>query len=194
MDRPQLILDVGGVLLTNLSPFWEELAIHANVPYEQLRSRYKQEMSKALWSGSVTEKEFWIWLCRHFPSIDREHARSLLHKQLKPLPAMERLPDWSERSDIHILSNHRIEWITPALKPIAKYVKSFTVSSEVGYFKPHSAIYAQAQKRLNGRHFVLFVDDQKMNLRQAAQLGWKTLMADEAGKWIEDVTRMLKEQ
>lgn len=192
MEKPQLILDIGGVLLTNLSPFWVELASHANIPYEQMRSRYKLQMSEALWAGRVTENEFWTWLGREYATIDLDYAINRLQANLKPLPAFDLLPMWSEYADIHVLSNHRVEWITPALQPVIKHVKSLTISSEAGHFKPHPPIYEHAKRQLNGSRSVLFVDDQSKNLQYAAQLGWDTLLADEAGLWIDTVSLQLK--
>lgn len=186
-NRPQLVLDIGGVLAANLSSFWEELAAHAQVPYDQLRARYKQEMSEALWSGKVTEEEFWSWLSAGFPAIQNEHARTLLRSILKPLPAMEYLPLWSQFADIHLLSNHRAEWVLPLFLDVQKHLSSITISSEVGFFKPHPRIYSTAQTQLKNSQKVLFVDDQEKNLQQAALLGWDTLLADPEGNWTKEV-------
>jgi putative hydrolase of the HAD superfamily len=194
MAKPQLILDIGGVLVTNFSPiFWQELAARALVTYELLTAGFKQDLRQSLWSGEITEEAFWSGLCGRFPSIDREQARAMLQSNLKPLPALEQIPTWSRYADIHLLSNHRIEWIAPFLLPYQDYIKSMTISSSAGYCKPSPEIFALAASHLHTHTNILFVDDQDKNIEQAALLGWKTLLADPQGGWIAKVMPLLSE-
>jgi putative hydrolase of the HAD superfamily len=39
---------------------------------------------------------------------------------------------------------------------------------------------------------VLFIDDQINNLKEANNLGWNTLIADEKGEWAKQVTLYLQ--
>ncbi|MWC27949.1 HAD family hydrolase [Paenibacillus sp. MMS18-CY102] len=192
LPKPQLILDVGGVLLTNLSPgFWTELAETSIVPYETLRASYKQEVRDGLWSGAITELQFWQWAAKHIPELTPEDGRQLILKHLIRLPAVEQLQAWSRMADIHILSNHREEWLSPKLADIRQSITSWTVSSESGSFKPNMPIYEKAAAQLAGPGPILFVDDSRANLAQAHKLGWSTLWADPDSVWIESVVPLL---
>jgi HAD superfamily hydrolase (TIGR01509 family) len=190
--KPQLILDIGGVLVTNVSPlFWQELSVNSEISYDELITRYKRDIRENLWSGKISEEEFWTWLCDQIPSIESDKARAMLHSNLKPLPALEHLSRWSQFADIHLFSNHRLEWIVPTIITIQDYVKSITVSSAVGCCKPHPAIYTKVASYLHTDAMILFVDDQDKNLKQASILGWKTLLADSKGEWISKVMPLL---
>ncbi len=114
MIKYQLVLDVSGVIVSNLSPtFWNEIAVSAGVPYEFLHTQFKRDMRELLWTGKKSEDEFWKWLNKQCPSIEIHEAQSMLYKHLKTLPAFDCIPNWSELADIHLLSNHRREWLEP---------------------------------------------------------------------------------
>ncbi|WP_186579251.1 HAD family hydrolase [Aquibacillus kalidii] len=185
-SRPQLILDIGGVLAPNLDEFWIEIAEQAKTPHSEIRSHYKQEISDSLWTGKITETEFWSWF-RKYPTINIDQAREFLMSILKPLPAVKYIPIWSSSVDIHILSNHRIEWIRPLLEPVESYLTSVTISSQIGFYKPNPAIFKEITKQIDSHNNILFVDDSKSNLTIGTDLGWDTLLADKDGKWIETV-------
>ncbi|CAG7636145.1 HAD-IA family hydrolase [Paenibacillus allorhizosphaerae] len=192
--KPQLVLDIGGVLLTNLSPqLWQQLSVEANVPDNVIASQFKQEVREALWSGKMTEEDFWSWLCVSFPSIDEQKARKLLHANLVALPALSYLPAWSRIADIHLLSNHRSEWVVPALAAVSEYIESITISSSIGFCKPHPEMFEALASRFGAFDRILFVDDQEKNLKPAAKIGWDTLLADSGGAWIGDVSRYLSD-
>lgn len=193
-DKPQLILDIGGVLLSNLSPqFWQELTAVTTISYSELTARYKTHMSKPLWSGHITEHQFWDWLCEQCSTIDRHNAHALLQANLKPLPALNFLQEWSRIADIHLLSNHRMEWISPHLADVRHFITSMTISSTVGATKPNPDIYKIAAAHLNPKQRILFIDDLESNLMEGSRLGWHTLIADGEGKWLEQVIPQLSE-
>ncbi|MCD9021995.1 HAD-IA family hydrolase [Cohnella silvisoli] len=154
-------------------------------------SQFKQDIRNLLWSGKISEDAFWYWLKKQCPSLEIHNAKSILIKQLSYLPAFNCIPDWSQLADIHLLSNHRSEWLEPLLKPIKKYVKSITISSSVGFCKPDREIYEIVHNKLNVKQKVLFIDDQEENLKPAQELFWSTLIADKKGIWIEQVNEML---
>jgi putative hydrolase of the HAD superfamily len=140
-SKPQLILDIAGVLATNFSPlFWQNLSLKSGIPNDDL-VQFKKNIREELWTGKITEEEFWTRLGEQFPSIDIDNARLMLHPNIQPLPAIEEVPIWSQFANIHLLSNHRIEWIEPILNPIQDYVKSITISSQVVCCKPQPYIY-----------------------------------------------------
>ncbi|WP_036718718.1 HAD family hydrolase [Paenibacillus harenae] len=195
MSRPQLVLDIGGVLASNLSPLlWRLVAEEAVVSEKELYSAYKEQISERLWTGSISEEQFWIWVKSYTPHLPAERARSFIAQSLQPLPALAMLQEWSADADLHILSNHLPAWVEPVIKPYEKLLKSVTISSEAGFRKPHPDIFACVAPHLTSGGTVLFVDDQNKNLRQAALLGWRTLLADEEGLWISKVMDFLKKE
>jgi len=192
MIKYQLVLDVAGVIVTNLSPtYWMEMAALEGVTYEFLHNQFKHEIRELLWTGKISEEEYWKWMNRQCPSIEIHEAQSILYKHLRTLPAFDCIPGWSEVSDIHLLSNHRREWLEPLLDPIRPYIKSITISSSVGLCKPHSEVYTIVNAKLDPMLQVMYIDDQDKNMKAAQELSWNTLTADTEGKWIELVKQML---
>jgi hypothetical protein len=140
--RPQLVLDIGGVLLSDLTPpFWHWVTAQTAAPYEEILAQFRRDMHTALWTGALTEGAFWGWLCATSPAIDDGAARGHLASTPTPLPALAQLATWAKSVDIHLLSNHRAEWVMPALNGTLAHVKSVTRSSTIGYCTPHPAIY-----------------------------------------------------
>ena len=185
-SKPDLVLDIAGVLATNLSPyFWNDLSLKFGVPYEKL-IQFKKDTREELWTGEITEQDFWLKLSSSFPSVETKYARSKLISVIKPLPGLKKIPIWSQHANIHLLSNHRIEWIQHILTGISPYIKSITISGEAGCCKPESDIYLKVEQYLNKTQ-TLFVDDQEKNLKEASNLGWNTLLADKQGFWVEKV-------
>lgn len=190
--KPQLILDIGGVLATNLSPaFWQLSADAAGMDRASLYAAYRREIGAGLWRGAVNESEFWTWLERAAPGVDAERGLSFLRQSLTPLPALDRLPDWSQKADIHILSNHVEAWVLPLLEPIRSSLGKILVSSSIGWEKPHPELFRLASSHLPVDSPILFVDDSPHNLAQAELIGWEVLLADEAGQWVELAGRWL---
>ncbi|GFN31748.1 HAD-IA family hydrolase [Paenibacillus xylaniclasticus] len=190
--RPQLVLDVGGVLLSNLTPaFWTEAVTRSGVDYAVVRARYKSEIRDDLWSGVLTEEQFWSWIAFYCPSISPEAGQALLMDCLVPLPALTYLHKWSRIADLHLLSNHRHEWLLPKLEDYIELFRTVTISSQSGCFKPNEAIYRIAEQSIGIEAPILFVDDSTTNLQQAELFGWSTLLADVEGKWISKVEPLL---
>ncbi|MDQ0877522.1 FMN phosphatase YigB (HAD superfamily) [Paenibacillus sp. V4I3] len=194
MDKPQLVLDLAGVVISNFSPrYWRELAEFAQTTHEAFKTRFSIEVREALWTGTISEDEFWLWLVKSYPSVDATRIRELIKEDLTYLPAFNCLEYWSEIADIHLLSNHRIEWLSDLLIPIYPFVRSVAISSEVGLCKPNPKIYKTVESNFANSSWILFVDDQAKNLEPAKKLGWKTLLADEENSWIEEVTLKLEQ-
>ncbi|REK76595.1 HAD family hydrolase [Paenibacillus paeoniae] len=190
--RPQLVLDIGGVLATNLSPrFWNEIATHAETPLEQLYANYKKEISRGLWIGRWSEAQFWEWISSRIPSINAEQGQAILMESLTPLPGLLAIDRWSKHADIHILSNHLAQWVQPILKPVQSCLTTVTISNQVGMSKPQPELYEYTCALLPVKAPVLFIDDQDKNLRQGAAVGWHTLQADHEGSWIGEADRWL---
>ncbi|CAN7318616.1 hypothetical protein LJR153_001744 [Paenibacillus sp. LjRoot153] len=70
MPRPQLVLDVAGVLVTNFSPqAWAGFPSSSDDESQvNLPHRFK-EIKNDLWIGKMTEEGFWIWLNELFPAL-----------------------------------------------------------------------------------------------------------------------------
>ena len=193
MSKPQLVLDAAGVIVTNLSEtFWEEISQNSNVAFSDFRSSFKKEIREALWTGSICEEEFWKWLALQCSGVEYDYARGILIKHLKLLPSTNWLPRWSKVADIHLLSNHRHEWLLEPLEPLSLYLKTITISSQVGCCKPDPAIYEIVRLKIK-KNRTIYVDDQERNLEPARRIGWTTVLADEEGKWTETVTNLLQE-
>ncbi|OAB45572.1 HAD family hydrolase [Paenibacillus antarcticus] len=192
MIKYQFVLDVAGVIVTNLLPtYWVEMSALAGVSYEFLHNQFKHEIRELLWTGKISEEAFWEWIIRQCPSLEIHEAQSMLYKHLRTLPAFDDIPCWSEVADIHLLSNHRREWLDPLLEPIRPYIKSITISSSVGLCKPDPEVYTIVNAKLNPVLQVMYIDDQNKNMEPAKELSWNTLIADTEGRWIEKVKRML---
>ncbi|GIN73908.1 hypothetical protein J14TS2_43830 [Bacillus sp. J14TS2] len=183
MKKPNLVLDIAGVLATNFSPlFWHHLSTTYDVQYEELL-KFRKGVREELWTGQITEQAFWTKLQRLVPNLQMEAAKEQLLSMITPLPAVEEIPGWSGIANIHLLSNHRLEWIEHIINPLQAYVTSVTISAEAGVCKPEMVIYEKTQTYLKNNGTVLFVDDQEKNFTGAAELGWNTLLADERGEW-----------
>ncbi|MCP1134446.1 HAD-IA family hydrolase [Paenibacillus polysaccharolyticus] len=193
-DKPQLVLDIAGVLLSNMSLMcWKEMIQETNLSADQLKMHFGS-IKKQLWTGKMKEEEFWISLGEMFPELPIGRARDILFDSIVPLPAAGYLERWSKSADIHLLSNHCSEWIQPNLDSLSHYAKSVTISNQVGLCKPEIEIYQLVETHLAGGVDVLFIDDQEKNLHSAKHLGWKTLLADEEGKWTQEVESFINFQ
>lgn len=185
--KPQLVLDIAGVLLSNMSlMFWKEMIQETSLSAEQLKKHFGG-IKRDLWTGKMKEEEFWESLRETYPELPIDRARDILFDSIVPLPAAQYLEQWSEYADIHLLSNHCREWIQPNLDNLSRFATSVTISNQVGLCKPEMEIYQLVETQLPSGTKVLFVDDQEKNLHSAKLLGWKTLLADEEGKWTQEV-------
>jgi len=191
VSRPQLILDIAGVILSNLSPgLWEDFSILSGKSKDYLKKQFNTEIKNDLWTGRIKEEDFFKWIADSTQNIRREIAADLIKKHLYTLPSIDHLQSWSEIADIHLLSNHVQQWVEPLIKPYIAFLKSITISSSVGFCKPYRDIYDIVDSGLIGSN-VLFIDDQEKNLITARSLGWNTLLADEGGLWIKEITKYL---
>ncbi|SHM48960.1 HAD family hydrolase [Gracilibacillus kekensis] len=191
MNNVQLVLDVGGVLATDLDQFWDELVSQTNLSYKEVRNIYKEEIRKQLWHGEISVESFWCWLKSTFPNIDLNYLQEVLPESLLELEGIHFVKKWSEVSDIHILSNHRTEWIKPILDHIRPFIMSATISAEVKVAKPNHKIYQICMQHLDETRPILFIDNKRENLEPAEKLGWQTILADTENLWINQVNRQL---
>ncbi|MFT4413661.1 HAD family hydrolase [Fredinandcohnia humi] len=190
--RPVLVLDIAGVLATNFSPdFWNSLTSNYRLSFTEL-IEFKKEIREELWTGTISEEVFWCRLKKKFPLIEINDAKVTLLQSINPLLAVTEIPYWAEIADIHVISNHRLEWVAHVLNPIQPYLSSITISAEVGYCKPQPEIYELVRCQIASRGNVLYVDDKEKNLHVPRTIGWGTLLADENGEWIKEVAQILQ--
>ncbi|MED5017335.1 HAD family hydrolase [Paenibacillus chibensis] len=184
----QLVLDLAGVLIGNLTPvFWEAVAARSNIQAGDIKKRFKRELRENLWTGRVGAQDFWTWLDDSYAGLERTELQSALQEALRPLPAWNRLKDWQRSADIHLLSNHCSEWVEPMLEEVKPFIKSVTISSEAGCCKPDLAIFRRAETFMPKRAQVVYVDDQEKNLIVGRILGWDTLLADVNHDWMNKI-------
>lgn len=189
--KPQLVLDLAGVLVSNFSStFWLQLSKGTEISFQDIREQF-DEIRKDLWTGKIKEDDFWEWMSLRMKQINKEQARALLIQSLEPLPGLNYLAEWSEIADIHILSNHCKEWLESILERVEPYTKSITISNQVGLRKPDIQIYQHVGKQFEAGQTVVYIDDQEKNLKPVIELGWKPLLADKEHKWIEQVEPMI---
>ncbi len=191
LNKFQLVLDVGGVLATDLDLFWEELVNQAGLPYDKIRAIYKTEIREQLWQGDISERAFWQWLSYTFPKINLDYLQIAMQKSLVELEGIQHVDKWSTVSDIHILSNHRSEWLQPVIDRLHPFLTSTTVSADVGVAKPNPEIYNICNDQLDPDRPIVFVDNKKENLSPAVELGWQTIHADPSNKWITKVDHLV---
>lgn len=188
MNKTQLVVDAGGVVISNFpASFWLELAAQAGVTADELQGFFHEELKEPLWTGKISEDEFWQRIRQRYPAVDIGQARTSFRSGLKLLPVAERLPDLGRRFDLHLLSNHRPEWLLDVLAPVTACFRTITISSQVGVRKPDLGIYEAVQAKLPSGARIIYVDDQERNLVPARKLGWETVLADENGTWVEDL-------
>ncbi|WP_010281738.1 HAD-IA family hydrolase [Bacillus timonensis] len=190
-EKVNLVLDIAGVIATNYSPiFWKNLSTQFNVPHDKLLE-FKKEFRHDLWTGKIGEGRYWYLLTKRFPTIDIEYARNSLLSMIKPLPALDHIPRWSIYATIHLVSNHRREWLNHIIEPIQNHINSITISSEVGFSKPNNEIFVRVANQISQGARILFIDDQEKNLNAAKILGWSTILADKNGEWIRETENLL---
>lgn len=187
-----LVLDVGGVLATNLTPsLWEQLALMADGDHHTLYAAYKAELSQKLWTGQCTEEQWRLWLANRGIALELEQSNELIAKHLRPLPAMNKLEQWAKMCNIIIMSNHRSEWLLPVLQPYTSYFTDIHISNIAGRCKPDPQWFQAIDESFSRPCQILFVDDSNKNINAAQLCGWKTVLADEEGNWTKSIDEWL---
>jgi len=188
-----VVLDVGGVLATNLTPqLWQQLANISNTTIDTLYSTYKKEISKKLWIGECTEGQFWQWLEQYNVRLTVDSQRQLITEALQPLPALDYVKQWSALADIHIMSNHLTDWLQPLLAPFEPYIHRIHVSDTIGLSKPNPQWFALLNEQFIESSSIYFVDDSLHNVAVAKSIGWNALLADQDHNWITILNEKLQ--
>jgi HAD superfamily hydrolase (TIGR01509 family) len=189
-----LLLDVNNVLFADpIPPILERVAGAAGMRVDNLTRFYADTLRVPLWSGTISEPSFWrLLLCHAGLPVDPSAWRARLRAAMTPLPAAGRLAEWAAAATIWLLSNQRSEWLCPSLARLGLtgFVDRAFVSDLLGGLKPDSAIFTRVRDAWPGEPAsVLFVDDQQANLDVGRELGFQTVHAGRAARWIPIVDR-----
>lgn len=205
LTRPLLVLDVGGVLLTDPMPIlFDHLAEAGGRPRADIYGFYQANLRHDFWSGAIGESELWAALLPAAGlALDEEPAwRARMIEWQTPLPAIERLAGWAAHADVEILSNHRTIWIRPLLEaagvPLpgvgedgSGLIRRALVSEETGLVKPDAEAFRAALAIAPPGGRVLFADDQRPNVAEAPRAGLPALLVERDGAWMAEIDRWL---
>lgn len=188
----RLILDAGDVLIADAMPavFGDmAAAVGASNAVEPLFERHTT-VSRQLWGGEISEIAYWEHLARVLDVEFDSTWRDLLAARMRPLVPVQILEAWAQHVELVLLSNHRTEWLVPALSGAGylEYFDRLVVSDSVGFVKPDREIFELAAPPGSR---ALFVDDREFNLVVARSLGWETVAADPSGRWVGEVFSLL---
>lgn len=206
-SRPLLVLDVGGVLLTDPMPIlFDRLAEAGGVPKADVYEFYRANLRQRFWSGAISEDEFWpeLLCAARLAAGDAPEWHAAVLEWQTPLPAIGELERWAAAADIEILSNHRTAWIRPALEAAGValpppgvdrpgLIRRALVSEETGLVKPDADAFRAALEIARPDLPALLADDQPPNVASARAVGLPAILADDARRWVEDVDRWLEE-
>lgn len=177
----RLLLDAGGVIVDQRTV--ESLL--AGFGLTRTSSVWRGELRRPLWRGEMSLMQAAELLLRRYGSGDERR----LHEYTLPglLPWAHEAVSLGMRTAI--LSNHRHEWLLPALAPLRDNLDAVFVSSLIGECKPDDAAFLKvcALWHCEPRE-VVFVDDQNENLETASRLGMRVVRANpESRTWIDTV-------
>lgn len=184
-----LVLDIGGVVLPSAMPqVIAELAEISGQGERRLWRHFNNHLFRPFWSGRMPIDDFWRRFTE-FAGVPGAPARwktEMTTTLLGPLPAAARLAAWAEAVPLAVLSNHRAEWVRPALERIGvlRLFGPVLISSETGLVKPDPAAFRQIAELGVPPGRVLYVDDRPQALRRAEWFGVRTMESDDAGRWI----------
>lgn len=193
--RRLLILDVCGVLLGEpMEPLFRAVAREAGTSTDRVRAVFRYYFRDALWSGRLDEADFWpAFAMACGVGVPSPEWPTLLRAAMTALPAASCLSRWSRSAQVWLLSNHRHEWLVPALQDAGLHLlaRRLFISSQTGHVKPGPAPYVQVLDNTAPGDALLYVDDKDDNVRAFRELGVDGLVADPRGEWIRSVDAWL---
>lgn len=173
-----------------------QIAADSGTALKDIERCYYQQLYFDLWSGALPESEFWAALGRYAGGTTAQAAswQRLFVESLLPLPALQRVAEWSTQVVVIILSNHLPHWLEPLLSRagVLRHVNRLLISARTGLVKPNPQAFTQAIEGFDALgESVLVVDDNPANLAAAAELGLVTLLADAEGTWCNTVSELI---
>ena len=167
-DFDVVVLDVHGVLLNRpLHDFLVELGERSCEGGDALLARWRRELRRPFWEGSIDEPTMWNALA---PESDPTDLRRELESRFAPGPLLPAVLESDAR--IWLLSNHRADWLLPRLEGfgLGGRFERTLVSDQIGAAKPSAGAFAEILE-LARTERVCFVDDQEHNVERARSLG-----------------------
>jgi FMN phosphatase YigB (HAD superfamily) len=153
--------------------------------------RWDREIRVPAWTGQLSDDDLWSALSGTslVGGVSAATWSRRLERHYAPGPAAEYLPCWSARVPIWLLSNHRSHWLLPRLERFGALdcVQRVLVSDDLRAVKPDPAAFLPVLGETTPER-VLFVDDQVKNIRIAASLGMRTVLAEtpeQVGREVE---------
>lgn len=91
--RPQIVLDIAGVLLSNMSlTCWKDMSEETNLSAESLKVHFAG-IKRKLWTGMMREEEFWQSLKEMYPELSISRAKDILYNSIVPYQPLNTLSD-----------------------------------------------------------------------------------------------------
>lgn len=194
-SRHILVLDVCGVLLGEpMAPLFRAVAREAGTSSDRIEAVFRYYFRDALWSGRLEEAAFWpAFAMACGVGVASPSWPLLLRSAMTPLPAASLLGRWSTSAEIWLLSNHRHEWVVPALQAAGLHLlaRRIFISSQTGNVKPSPAAYVQILEQATPGDSLLYVDDKDDNVEAFRSLGVDGVLADRTGAWTGAVDAWL---
>lgn len=191
-NRPQLVLDLGGVLLTSLRrTFWLEMSQLCSMSADELYRRYAREIRDPLLRGWIADEHLFAWVaerCRLSAAESREHLLDCVI----PLQPYSLVPEWAEYADVSLLANHRSEWVAALVEDLHSSLREVAISDKLGLVLPDGAAYDVFAARLDcPPEQIIFVNDDPTQLVPAQERGWQTILADPRLAWVREINERL---
>lgn len=187
--RDVVALDVGGVLLTDLtSQLLKVLARVSGRDQESVREAYSApHVRRSLWTGEISTAEFWARLgdALDVSLAPQEWDERCVGITVRLMDA-HFLETVLASGQVGLLTNHRAEWLWPTLARfgLTDAFSPVVVSGDVRALKPERAIYTRfLEAARSGYDRALFVDDKPEHLPPAEEAGFQSLHADAGGQW-----------
>ena len=161
-----IFFDFAGVISTKPNIVSDYFIPYYNLPAEELKERYyKGRIGKATFkeiTKGIQPQKIYLHLNSSELSPNAKKVLSRLSKKYELYIASNHLPNFFEKEVKHL--------------GVKKYFKAFFPSYKIKYHKPQKEYYLAILRKtkLNPRECV-FVDDAKINLKPAKELGFTTI-------------------
>lgn len=193
-SRSRLVLDAGGVLLTEPIPeLLYALSEQSTRSLADVTRFFDARLHDDLWAGRSAPAVFWTRLldyCGLQPD-QADHWERFFVARLVPNVDRATLRSWYDAvGEIVVLSNHVTPWLLPALDRAGSLdlISEVFVSDVSGHVKPDARAFAPVLDRLDDPSRALYVDDRAHNVAAARRVGIPAIVADPAGSWRQTVS------
>lgn len=201
METKIVYFDYGNVICTDPDThFFSYVSSRIAKPIERIREVFSQKFSPFV-AGTISNEEFFRFLAENLETNAEDVASwfsTVYPPHLKPKPEILAVVEKVRRAGIKtgILSN-----IAAPLMQICfdkGYYAGFSpliLSADVHLCKPQMQIYEAAliAAGIEDAYLAVFVDDKEKYLEPAKQLGFRTVLFNNAHETASDLERKLKE-